>query len=261
MLDEMLDDEDIEQLSGEDEEDLVITSGLQLDGLFDRVASKRTPDRQALRILSRAKFPESGSQFKPKMIAGLKRLQRISAGMAAAAGKIEADYLRRPNQHCGIYGANLAPATSATFTITPSGGQSWYRFLGIIFTKSMVEKIGFSSLLIGGLQHINAVQNQASPVTGAVPAAGFVVGDSSNVWNLSPWTGVVFDNATPITMVLVNMTTPGAGDAETVAPRCNLPVQTDPCGQGYQGVKATAGQWMKRYKRALASYHRGSLLG
>lgn len=264
MFEDMMDDEDREILDGADEDDdLVVTSGEQLDGLLDRFSAKRVPDLKALRIMSRAQFPQSGSTLKPKVVAGLGRLKRMAAGMAAASGKIEADWLRRPNQHCGFYGPNLAPATaSSEFSITPSGGAGWYRVLGILMTPGIVERIGFKSLIIGGLEHINAPQastSPTSPVANLVPAAGFVVGDASDKWNIAPFTGYVFDNATPMRFTLGNMTTPGAGDAETIAPRGNLPIQTDPCGQGYQNVKATAGQWIKKYRRALASYHRGAL--
>lgn len=252
-----LDDEDNEFLSGGDDDDgddLTVVSGVQLDGLLDRVNSRKVPDLVAMRTLARARFPQSQTQLKPKLIATLGRLKRISAGMAAAAGKQEADRLRQPNMHCGIYGANLTPATSADFSITPSGGTSWWRFLGIIFTKGQVEKIGFKSLKIGGYEHIQAVQVQGSPVTGAVPAAGFVVGDNTNSFNINSWTGSIFDNTTPLTMTLVNMTTPGAGDAETVAPRCNIPAQIDPCGQRYSNTKVVTAQFARQFKRALAGF-------
>lgn len=259
MFEDLMDEEDQFVLDGEDDdaEYALVTSGEQLDGLLERFNSRKIPDRKALAMLSRTKFQEGGS-LRPKTVAGLGRLKRMAAGMAAAVGKIEADWLRRPNQHCGIFGPNLPPSTlSGEFQITPSGGQGWYRILGLLMTPGLVERVGIKSLRIGGMEHINSAQASTSPtapVAGLVPAAGFVVGDSSNVWNIAPYTGVVFDNATPFYLTLGNMTTAGAGDAETIAPRMNIPIQTDPCGGGYRDVKASAAQWMKRYRKALSSY-------
>jgi hypothetical protein len=195
------------------------------------------------------------AQLHPDLKATLGRVARISRAIADFSGRIQADYLRRANQVCGIFTTALAPSATVAFTLSPSNGQAWYRILGLAADDLSCARFGFTSLKIGGMEHVNFNQSTpAAPVTNAVPWTGFQVRESSHVFNLQPWTGQDFDNNTNVTGTIANMTVAATADAATAAAKMQVSIFTDPCGQNYAASKGAALASASNMRRVLGHY-------
>lgn len=190
-----------------------------------------------------------------KIGSALSKLSAISKQVLNQTGVIEANYLRRPNTLCSIYTPVVAPGATSTFSVTPGVGNSYYRLLGFVATDEQCNIFGFSQLKVGGQDHVQFTQTTpAAPVTSAVPWSIFQLKESRLVANLAPWTGQVFDQSSPVQGIIVNMTVAASGDAVTVAARCTLLSQTDPCGYRYtQLTEQSKGYW-KSLRRNVGAY-------
>lgn len=178
-------------------------------------------------------------QIHPALAQTLGTFQKVASGLQNAQQKLEADYMRRPNQELGLFSDTpLGPGATKVFSFKPSGGQSWYRLLQFNCSDDQAARFGFLSLFIGGMQHV--INGQTAPTTaspGAAPWIGYQIKESSHLSNLQPWTSDAFDNSVTLDCTVVNMTNIAGGDAFTQAPRMKIGVQTDPCGQNYQAAK------------------------
>lgn len=203
----------------------------------------------ALRKLGRVKVKPALAKTKLGKV--VKRIGRISRGLLAHTGKVEADRLNRPNVLSSIYGTDMAPAASLAFTVQPGSGNSYYRILGFIADDLQAPIFGFSSLKIGGQEHVQSIQTvPTAPVTNAVPWSMFALKEPYLVANLNPWVGQVFDSNTPLTGTIVNMSTAGGDDATTRAPRMVILLQTDPCGtRTAQQQEAASRFWAQAHKQ------------
>lgn len=226
-------------VSGEDDIEQVLGAALRL----------RSP-QAFLRGVSRTRVRPT--VLKSKMGRALQRMAKISRQVLLQTGRIEAEYMRRPNTLVSIYTPALAPGASVAFNINPGQGNNYYRLLGQICTDAQANIFGYSALTVGGQNHVQFAQNApVAPVANAVPWAIFQLKEGKLVTNLAPWTGQIFDNSTPVTGTIVNMTTAAATDAATVAARIVVLTQTDPCS--YRSNLALDAQrgWMRNAKRDL----------
>lgn len=186
----------------------------------------------------------------------LAHLSRVAKAITVQMGSLDADYLRRPNIVCGVYGTTLAPGGTVAFSITPSGGTAWYRVLGFLAGFDQAQIMGFTALNVGGLnQLIGAQTTPTAPVTNAVGWMGFVSTGDRQVFNLQPWTGQTFDNSVAITGTIVNMSVAATGDAITLNPRFLIPAQVDPCGQSSAAL-ASAQKFNSSILRRALQIHR-----
>lgn len=239
-IDEEFDtDEGDFQVSGDDDIDQVLGAALRL----------RSP-QAFLRGMARTRVRPQ--VLKRPMGRAVSRLAKISRQVLLQTGRIEAEYMRRPNTLVSIYTPALAPGASVAFNIQPGQGNNYYRLLGQICTDAQANVFGYSALVVGGQNHVQFAQNApVAPVASAVPWAIFQLKEGKLVTNIAPWTGQIFDNSTPVTGTIVNMTTAAATDATTAAARIVILTQTDPCS--YRSNLALDAQrgWLRGNKRDL----------
>lgn len=249
-------------VSGEDfdEDELVDEDGYisvgaaeQLSSLFKRAGRKPA---QVVRTLARTRIqPSLAQQVNPKIASAMSRMAQMARAVHDRMGIIEAYEQRRPNSLCCVYGTSVAPAGTLAFSITPSGGQSWYRLLAFLTGDDQAQVFGFTDLKVGGLSMIFATQTTpAAPITNASAWYGFVARGDNQVFNLAPWTGQVFDNSVTVNGTIANMTVAATGDAITLAPRFLIPVQTDPCGNYTSLYKAAGNQLSRNLARSAQMF-------
>jgi len=183
------------------------------------------------------------------------KLAKVSRAVLAQSGAIEAERLNRPNLLASIYGTAMAPGASLAFSVQPAVGNAFYRIMGFICDDSQAGIFGFSSLKVGGQEHVqNSQTTPTAPVTNAVPWSIFALKEQSLVANLNPWVGQVFDNNTPLTGTIVNMTTAAASDAVTVAPRITLLIQSDPCAPRSEKQQEAARAYWELARKSSVLY-------
>jgi hypothetical protein len=183
------------------------------------------------------------------------RLGDISQQLLVQTGRIEGEYLRRPNALCSIYTPVLAPGATTTFSVQPGAGNSYYRLLGFFADDQQCQIFGFSSLIVGGQEHCQFTQaSPSAPVTKAVPWAQFMLREASFKANLAPWSGQVFDQNTPVQGTIVNMTVAASGDAISVASRMDLLIQIDPCGMRYEQIKNASNRYWSTLRANVGAY-------
>lgn len=243
-------------IEGVDEEyntgdETVIAGDEDFEDLIGAAADARSPRL----MLSKLASARARSSLRPKVAMAVKRLSRIAKQVQIQSGRIEAEYLRKPNNLCSIYTTSLAPAASVAFTIQPGAGMSYYRLLGMVCTDDQANLFAFTSLKVGGVEHVNQSQTTpAAPVTNAVSWATFQLKEERGFANLAPWSGQLFDNNTPITGTVANITVAATTDAFTGAARMALLTQVDPCGVRYQqNLQANARMWGS-LKQNLGAY-------
>jgi hypothetical protein len=233
-------DEDLEMdgddyLDDENETGELVTTGAQLDQLLTGAADSSMRARAMLNRFKNVQLSPTAlaaDRVPAKVIQAVHHITRIAKSVSYQVGKLDANELRRPNSLVGVYGTVQAPGSSVLFSITPSGGTPWYRLLAFLAGDDQAQIFGFSSLKVGGQDMVFATQTApVAPVTNAVSWIGFVARGDNQLFNVAPWTGRMFDNSTPITGTIVNMSVAASGDAISLAPRFLCPSQTDPCGQ------------------------------
>lgn len=236
----------------DDSDESVISGDEDLDDFVG--AALRVPNTQALLArMGRARVSPKFGRTKMGSIVG--KLKNISRQVLLQTGRLEADYLRRPNTLCSIYTTALAPGASVAFQVTPGNGNSFYRLLGFICTDDQSNVMGFSSLRVGGQEHVNFTQSTpTAPVASAVPWAIYQLKESRLAVNLAPWTGQVFDQSSPLLGTVVNMTVAGNTDAATVTGRMVVLTQTDPCGMRYPQLTEQSKGWWKSLRRNVGAY-------
>lgn len=220
-------------------------------------AAKQGSSKGMLSVLSNAKISPKASLSKSfsNQAKVIGRLASVSKQVLAQTGRIEADYLRRPNTLCAVYTPNLASGLSSAFSIVPGSGNSFYRILGFVVSDDQANVFGFSSLKVGGQDHVQMNQTTpTAPVANAVPWTIYQLKESRMIANLAPWTGQVFDNSTPVQGTITNMTTAGAGDTVTLAARVVILTQTDPCGYRYTQLTENSRGYWKQMRRNIGSY-------
>lgn len=223
----------------------------ELEALLDEAVGAPTT-RVMLHRLSHAK---PGRRAPARVSNAVRRIASIAKQVQVQSGRIEAEYLRRPNNLCTIYGTALAPSATVAFSMQPGQGMSFYRILGMICSDDQANLFGFTTLKVGGVEHVNQSQSTpAAPVTNACSWAGFQLKEGRMIANLAPWAGQLFDNNTPITGTIANMTTAGATDAFTGAPRISLLTQVDPCGMRYQQTQQANARLWGSLKQNLGIY-------
>jgi len=221
------------------------------EDLIGAAADARSP-RIMLNKLANARARGS---LRPKVAMAVKRLSRIAKQVQIQSGRIEAEYLRKPNNLCSIYTTSLAPAASVAFVIQPGSGMSYYRLLGLVCTDDQANIFAFTSLKVGGVEHVNQSQTApAAPVTNAVSWATFQLKEERGFAGLAPWSGQLFDNNTPFSGTIANITVAATTDAFTGAARIALLTQVDPCGVRYQqNLQANSRMW-GTLKQNLSAY-------
>ena len=215
-------------------------------------ALRQKSPRMFLKNLSRVqnKLPERN-----RLGGVVSRIAKISKQVLVQTGRIEAEYMRRPNTLVGLYTTSLVPAATVAFSIQPGGGMSYYRLLGFICNDTHAERFGFTTLKVGGVEHVNFTQSTPSaPVSNAVPWTLFQYREGKMVANLAPWSGQVFDSNTPITGTVANITIATAGDAFTGAAHGVFLCQTDPCGQRYVQAAQNARRTWGSIAQNLGAY-------
>lgn len=244
-------DDDLDDDDGMMDEDGYLNVGAaeQLTSLFKRAGKN---PRKVVQTLARTRIqPQLANQVNPKVAATMSRMTQIARAIHDRLGIIDAYEQRRPNSLCCVYGTAVAPGGTLAFSITPSGGQSWYRLLAFLTGDDQAQVFGFTDLKVGGLSMIFATQTTPpAPVTNASAWYGFVARGDNQVFNLAPWTGQVFDNSVTVNGTIVNMTVAATGDAITLAPRFLIPVQTDPCGNYTSLYKAAGNNLSRNLSRA-----------
>lgn len=242
---------DEEDDNGEDHQNLPVIEGNGDLEPYIGAALRARNGRQFLTALKKGARVRPGPKAAGAQ-AVIGRLKRISTAVMAQTGKIEANYMNKPNNLCSVYCPNLAGGATSVFSVQPGTGMSFYRLLSFVATDEQINLFGFSALQVGGISHINFTQSTpAAPVTSAVPWSTLGLKESKGWANLAPWTGQVFDNQTPISGTIVNMTTAAAADLVTVAPRIALLTQVDPCSQRYTQVHAASRSLLKGFRRDM----------
>ena len=221
----------------------------QLTQLFRRAGGA---PKKVVATLARTRIqPSLANQVNPKIAQAMSKMSQMARAVHDRMGIIEAYEARRPNSLCCVYGTSTAPGITLAFSITPSGGQSWYRLLAFLTGDDQAQVFGFTDLRVGGLNMIFATQTTpVPPVANASAWYGFVARGDNQVFNLAPWTGQVFDNSVTVNGTIVNMTVAATGDAITLAPRFLIPVQTDPCGNYTSLYKAAGNQLSRNLSRS-----------
>lgn len=244
-------------VTDDDDNEVTISGPSDFEGWVEGAFNQRS-NRKLIEQLARGRAGSkiSGSPL-GKMVS---RLRTIGKNLQAQTGRIEANYLRRPNNLASIYGTAIAAGATVSFSVTPAQGMSYYRVLGLYCSDEQSDRMGFTTLKIGGVEHVNVAQSTpTAPVANAVPWAVFVIRESSYQANLAPWSGQVFDTVIPITGTIANMTTAAATDVYTGAPRICIATQVDPCGVHYKNAQLAAAQGWKAMKGNLSFY--GPLMG
>lgn len=235
----------------DDDEKSKVVSGP--DDFLDVIiaAGDRSP-RRMMRQLSRVR---ASSSAPPRLRRAVSRIGRIARTVQSQAGRLEAEYMRRPNNLCAIYTTSLAPGATVAFSIQPGAGMSFYRLLNFICGDDTSDRFGFTSLRVGGVEHVNQTQTTpAAPVANLVPWTVFQLKESRGIANIAPWSGQLFDNNTPITGIIGNGTVAATGDAFTGAARINVLTQVDPCGQRYQQAIQNAQRYWGALENNLSLY-------
>lgn len=241
-VDDVFDGDDAFEIAGPD----------GVDAYLDQALGAASP-RLMLRRASNVRL-KPGAQINRRMAGTIARIAKISKGLYAATGKLESEYMRRPNTGCSVYTPVVAPGATSAFQVQPGTGNSFYRLLGFIVTDEQCNIFGFTSLKVGGQEHINFTQSTpAAPVSNAVPWGVYALKESSLQTNIAPWVGQVFDANTPILGTIANMTVAASGDAVTVAARGVWLTQTDPCGFRYPQVAQQASQFWGKLRRGALS--------
>jgi len=244
-----------EHEKAEDESQFVIAGPEQWDRFVGATVMKR--NKALLRDLARAR-PSRAFATSPgrKQALLVSRLGQISRSVLQQTGRLEADYLRRPNTLCSVYTPVIAPGATSTFSVIPGSGNSFYRLLGFVATDEQANIFGFTQLKVGGQDHVSFSQSTpTAPVANAVPWAIFQYKEGKMVVNLAPWTGQVFDQSSPVQGIIANMTVAGAGDAITIAARGVFLAQTDPCGYRYtQMTEQSKGFWKNFNRNTQGGY-------
>ncbi len=231
---------------------IYISGPEELEGLLDEAVSVGASNPSAMfHTLARARPKGRNARLNNTV----KNLSTVAKQVQVQSGRIEAEWLRRPNTLVAVYTPVIASGATSAFSIQPGTGTSYYRFLGLTASDEQANIFGFSSLKVGGQEHVNFSQSTpAAPVTSAVPWAGFALREGKQVTNLAPWSGQLFDPSQPITGTIVNMTVAASGDAVTVAARIILQCQTDPCGMRYQKVQEANDRMFGSMRQALGVY-------
>ena len=238
-------------LEGYDGETVTIDGADDLEKLFDDAVGAASP-RRMLTTLSRARPTARAGRRVSSMV---KRVARIAKQVQIQSGRIEAEYLRRPNNLCMIYGTSLAPAATVAFSIQPGSGMSFYRVLGMVCSDDQSNIFGFTSLRVGGVEHVNQTQTApAAPVTNATSWNVFQLKEGRMIANLAPWSGQLFDNNTPISGTIANLTVAATTDVFTGAPRISILTQVDPCGMRYQQTQQANARYWGSLKQNLGIY-------
>jgi hypothetical protein len=239
------DGEDMLIVEGEDDFEEYIGAALN--------AANRGGSRAMLRRLSKAR---PGSKAPTKIAAMVKRMGRISKAVQVQSGKIEAEYLRKPNNFSGVFTPAMAPGAAATaFSVQPGTGMSYYRLLSMVATDEQINLFGFTSLKVGGVEHVNFTQTTpAAPISGLVPWSTLGLKESRGWANLAPWSGQIFDNQTPITGSIANATTAASIDTATAAARLAFLTQVDPCGQRYVQTQQASNRMWKSFRSNMNIY-------
>lgn len=183
------------------------------------------------------------------------RVSRLSRQLLVQTGRIEAEYLRRPNTLVSVYTTSLAPAATSAFSVQPGQGNSFYRLMGFICSDEQANLFAFTNLTVGGQNHVQFNQSTpAAPVTNAVPWAPFALKEGRLATNLAPWTGQLFDNSTPVTGTIANITVAATTDAFTGAARIVLLTQTDPCSYRSAITREAAQSLARMARRGLGLF-------
>lgn len=214
-------------------------------------AAARKPAKRLLRDMAKVRPSASFANGAGRKQAALvSRLGQISRQVLVQTGRLEADYLRRPNTLCSVYTPVIAPGATSAFQVIPGSGNSYYRLLGFVATDNQCDIFGFTQLKVGGQDHVSFTQSTpTAPVSNAVPWAIFQYKEGKMVVNLAPWTGQVFDQSSPIIGTIANMTVAGAADAATLAARGVFLAQTDPCGYRYTQMTEQSKMFWKSFNR------------
>ncbi len=240
----------------EEESKYIIKSNRDWDQFVGAASQKR--NRAVLRDLAKVRPGQgfaSASETR-RQAALISRLGQISRAVLVQTGRLEADYLRRPNTLCSVYTPVIAPGATSTFSVIPGSGNSFYRLLGFVATDDQCNIFGFTQLKVGGQDHVQFSQSTpTAPITNAVPWAIFQYKEGKMVVNLAPWTGQVFDQSSPVQGIIANMTVAASGDAITVAARGVFLAQTDPCGYRYtQMTEQSKGFWKNFNRNTQGGY-------
>lgn len=266
----MLGDMDVQQALAHLEEvnsapdEILIEGPNDLNAMFSNVQKMAKLGHNPAKLLSTVGSVRISDTAKinPDLKANIQRLATVSSAVGHFVGQVNANYLRRPNQVCGLQTGPLAPGGTQTFEISPSNGQAWWRLLAICFDDRQAETFGLTSLKIG-LEHVNFAQKSPTValnptiVQNGVPLTGFMIRESSHMMNLAPWTGQDWDNSVTITGTIANLSAAGSADAVTKPCRGWLPVQTDPCGSNYAAARGSAMAYQGNLSRAMAHYTPG----
>lgn len=251
-----MDEEDImldgidDAFEGDDAFEIAGPDGI--DAYLDQALGAANP-RLMLRRAANVRIAR-GAQVNRRLAATVGRIAKISRGLYAATGKLESEYMRRPNTGASVYTPVINSGATSAFSVQPGTGNSFYRLLGFIVSDEQANLFGFTSLKVGGQEHINFTQSTpAAPVSNAVPWGVYALKESSLQTNLAPWVGQVFDANTPILGTIANMTVAASGDALNVAARGVWLTQTDPCGFRYPYVAQQASQFWGRLRRQALS--------
>jgi hypothetical protein len=213
-------------------------------------AAARKPAKRLLRDMAKVRPSANMARVDSRQAALISRLGQISRQVLVQTGRLEADYLRRPNTLCSVYTPVIAPGATSAFQVIPGSGNSYYRLLGFIAHDDQCNVFGFTQLKVGGQDHVSFTQSTpTAPVSNAVPWAIFQYKEGKMVVNLAPWTGQVFDQSSPIIGTIANMTVAGAGDAVTIAARGVFLAQTDPCGYRYTQMTEQSKMFWKSFNR------------
>lgn len=240
--------------AGEDESGFMIsgpTAATDFDNWIGAAVRQSNP-RAFLKTLSaaRSRLPESN-----RLHQVVNRISKISKQVLVQTGRIEAEYMRRPNTLVGLQTTSLAPAATVAFQLQPGSGMSYYRLLGFISDDDSCARFAFTSLKVGGVEHVNFNQSTpAAPVTNAVSWHLFMYKEGRMTVNLAPWSGQVFDSNTPIIGTVANVTIAATGDAFTGGARGVFLCQTDPCGQRYQQAAQSAQRTWGSLSQNLGQY-------
>lgn len=183
------------------------------------------------------------------------RMAIIAKQILVQTGRIEGEYLRRPNCLCALYTTSLAPAATIAFSVQPGLGNSYYRLLGFLCGDQQGDVFGFTSLKVGGQEHVQFSQSQpTAPVTNFVPWSMFMLREASFKANLAPWSGQVFDQNTPVTGIVANGTVAATTDVFTGAARLTFLTQIDPCGFRYEQIKNASQKYWASLRNNLDIY-------
>lgn len=216
--------------------------------IHQAVGASATGSLGSLKKLSQARWKGKNA----KLGGIVKNLSRVANNVLTTAGRNEADRLDRPNIFCCIFGTSVAPSGTLAFSITPGNGNSYYRVLGFTADDTMAGVFGFTSLKVGGQEHVQMSQTTpTAPVTSACSWNIFQLRESRLRTNISPWSGQFFDGTVPITGTIANMTVAATANAVTLAPVLTVLAQSDPCAYNTSKVKEGAARYWNAMGKGL----------